>query len=233
MRAIILIASLLLLAACASTPDPNYAAYLEAATAADQREQLVRGSVGDAAAACNNDATCVVAVAGFAALAVQKGGASAGLQPYRKQYHPAWGILGAAVPAVIQGAVAIRSSDNSRDIALGQYDFLANVIGSVTSSPALQPRDPSITVGGDYISGRQHIGDAVGGDQHIGDAIGRDQIGGDQRIGDDIGGDDNSGNSGRIGSPGPFDNSGQCTGDRCQGDGDINPPPPPPDPGEG
>ncbi len=227
-RLLVLLLAVLTLSACASTrTDPHYAAYLQAATADAQRDALARGSIADAAAACNGDDTCVVAVAGFAALAVQgSAGRGANLQPYRKQHHPAWGILGATLPVAIQSAVAWRSSDNSRDIALGQYQMLGGIVGSVVNSPALTPRDPSITVGGDYITGRvgDDVGrDQIGGDQHIGDTVGRDQIGGDQHIGDAIGGDNNAGNSGRIYSPGEFGPT--CTGPRCQGDGDVFPPP--------
>ena len=232
MRTLIIIALALTLAACASTPDPHYSAYLQAVSASEQRDAAARGSIADAAASCNGNETCVVAVAGFAALSMQGGSSRSSVQPYRKQFHPAWGILGQALPVLAQAAVSWHSSDNSRDIALGQYGFLGGVIDSVTSSPALLPRDPSITVGGDYISGS--VGDSVGGDQvggnqHIGDSAGRDLIGGDQHVGDTIGGDDNSGNSGRINSPGPFDNSGQCTGLLCQGEG--TPPPADPDTG--
>jgi hypothetical protein len=244
-RLIVLLLAVLTLTACASTrtrTDPNYTAYLQAATADAQRDALARGSIADAAAACNGDNTCVVAVAGFAALAVQgSAGRSASLQPYRRQFHPAWSIISATLPVAIQSAVAWRSSDNSRDIALGQYQMLGGIVGSVVNSPALTPRDPSITVGGDYITGRvgDDVGrDQIGGDQHIGDTVGRDQIAGGQHIGDAIGGDNNAGNSGRINSPGPFEIGPTCTGTRCQGDGDILPPPrdadngPAPDPGD-
>jgi len=220
MRSIIVLVLLLLLlvVGCASRGgvDPNYAAYLQASQQADQREQLARAAIGDAAASCGNDATCVVAVAGFAALAAQASGQSAALQPYRKQYHPAWGILGAVAPALVNGAVSVRQSDNARDIALGQYDFLGGVISSVTSSPALLPRDPSITVGGD-----QHVGDAIGGSIVGRDQIGRDVIGGDRVDNSGVIGNDN-----RFESPGPIDHSGDnCTGELCQGSGDTNPPP--------
>lgn len=231
LRVAAIVCSVLLLAACASTPNSEYNAYLQAVAAADQREQAARGSIADAAASCNGNETCVVAVAGFAALSLQSGGQrGAGIQPYRKQFHPAWNILGQAIPAVIQGAVSWRQSDNSRDIAMSQHDFIGGMVDSIVSSPALTPRDPSITVGGDYVTGEQHIGDAIGRD-----AIGGDQHVGDWHQGDAIGGDDNSGNSGRINSPGPYDdNSGQCTGTGCQGDGDHGlPVDPEPDPGNG
>lgn len=231
-----LIAFAVLATGCAATaPDPNYAAYIKLVEAERTAEAGRYTSLAAASQSCT-DARCVENVAALTALAMAgRGSAMPSAQIYRKQYHPAWGIVGQAIPALISGAVAWRSSDNSRDIALGQYDFLGGVIGSVTNSPALTPRDPSITVGGDYITGSQHVGDAIGGDYitgQVGDAVGRDQIAGDQHVGDEIGGDrvDNSGligNDNRVGSPGPWDNSGQCTGPLCQGDGDITPPPEP------
>lgn len=231
--------AMLVLSGCAATrPDPNYTAYLQAATADAQHEALARASIADAAASCNGNETCVVAVAGFAAMSIQGARSGAGLAAPPRQLsgaEKAAVLIRSITPlgtAGINGAVAMHSSDNSRDIALGQYNFLGGVVSSVASSPALS--SPSITVGGDYIPGSVGDtvgGDQVGGDQHIGDSAGRDLIGGDQHVGDTIGGDDNSGNSGRIDSPGPFDNSGQCTGVLCQGEGDTNPPPADPDTG--
>lgn len=238
MRLLLLALATVLLAACATGRDPNYSAYLEARQAATQQESATLRAISDASASCGGDATCVVAVAGFAALAARGQAGGGDLRPYVRQ--PSAGeriglaLIGQISP-LASAAVAWRSSDNSREIALGQYDFLGGVVGSLASSPALTP--PSITVGGDYISGQQHVGDtiggdAIGGDQHIGDTVGGDFIGGDQHIGDTIGGDDNSGNSGRIHSPGPYDldTGDRCTGDRCQSPGDDIAPPAPPAP---
>lgn len=231
-----------LLCGCATTPDANYAQYVRFVEQQQTAQQQRFASIAAAADKCSDDA-CVTTVAAFAALAQAGGGnATASLQPYRKTYHPAWNILGASVPALINGAVSWRQTEVNRDVSIAQYSWLGGMMSDLANSPALQPpAAPSITVGGDYVSGRQHVGDAIGGDYitgHVGDAVGRDQIGGNQHIGDAIGRDaiggdriDNDGNIGtdnRIDSPGPIDNSGdECEGEHCQGD-DLPPPPPPP-----
>jgi hypothetical protein len=239
----------LMLGACASTPtaDPNYTARLEfiERQAAADRQQMA--AIAQAAERCSDDA-CVTQVAALAALASVKGGnATPAIEPYRKQFHPAWSLLGAIVPQLANAAVSWHQSDNSRDVSVAQFGFLGGVVRDVAQSPALDA--PNITVGGDYVSGSQHIGDAVGGDYitgHVGDAVGRDQIGGNQHLGDTVGRDqvggdsiggdrvdgDGNYNTGRIDSPGPFDNSNDgddCEGDGCQGSN--NPPPDEPEDG--
>lgn len=240
MRTLTLILALvcLTLGACASGIDPNHAASIRLYDAEREARELRFRSIAATADKCQDDA-CVTTVAAFAALAqAGGGGASAPQVPtYRKQYHPIWNILGASVPTVVSGFVSWKQSENSRDVSLAQYDWLGGMMRDLSQSPALQ--SPSITVGGDYVPGSQHIGDAVGGDYitgHVGDAVGRDQIGGDQHIGDAIGRDviggdriDNAGNLGndnRIDSPGPIDHSGdQCDGTLCQGEDNSQPPP--------
>ncbi len=226
-----------LLVGCATTADPNYNAYVKFVEAQQEAQQKRFASIASTADKCTTD-SCVQQVAALAALA-QAAGASQGasLQPYRKTYHPAWSILGATVPAVINGAVAWRQSEVNRDVQVAQYDWLGGMMRDLSNSSALQPpAAPNINVGGDYIPGSQHVGDTVGGDYitgHVGDAVGRDQIGGDQHVGDAIGRDviggdriDNAGNIGndnRIESPGPYESGDTCEGTACQGEN--NPPP--------
>ncbi|MFY7866419.1 hypothetical protein [Roseateles sp.] len=86
-------------------------------------------------------------------------------------------------------------------------------------------------------------GDLISGTQHIGDTVGRDQISGSQHLGDWRTGDNiardtigrdrtDYGNGNRLDSPGPFDlndvgNRGnRCTGMDCQ---TVNPPDPEPE----
>jgi hypothetical protein len=241
MRFALLLVLIAGLAACASTPDVNYAAYLQAQAAADQRDKAARGSVADAAASCKDDPTCVVAVAGFAALAANGATAAAGgsVKPYVRQ-PGTWerfglAAIGALAP-LAQAYTAVEAGRNNVEIARigAQREVDVTRAWSETTqgvAEAFGMLSPSsqITVGGDYVTGTQHIGDTIGrdligGDQHVGDAVGGDQIGGDNHVGDAIGGNDNSGNSGRIESPGPFEENGDdCTGDHCQGDGDVNP----------
>ena len=243
-----LILSTLLLTACASTPDAGYSAYLDAVRGQQQQTALQMASIADASA-CNGDATCVVAAKGFAALAAQGGSNQAGIQQYQRQPSAAERItLGflSALPGLGQIYATIEAGNRSVDIArigaqreIGIAGAWAGAVGSGNAawSAAFSSLPPTTSVGGDLISGTQHIGDTVsigrdqiGGDQHVGDSVGRDAIAGDQHVGDEsdvtIGRDDNSGNSGRIYADGPFDNSGQCTGERCQGDGDVGPLPP-------
>jgi hypothetical protein len=153
-------------------------------------------------------------------------GNRAPIEQKRVQHHPAWGVLAAVLPAAVQVAGSVYQSQHSRDIALAQYDWLGSAIGSLANSPALQ--GPSITVGGDYVPGSQHIGDAVGGNWTGRDAVGRDNIGRDQRTGDDT--RTNWGTGNRFNAPGPFTDTGngpRCEGDQCQG-GDRFPLPPAP-----
>lgn len=263
---LIILLLLAALAGCAATPDANYDAYLSEVRASRQEKVMERKGIADAAASCAGDATCVVAVAGFAALAAQSGGQGQQIAPYQRQAGAAERIALAtigALPGLGQVFAAIDSGRNAVDIArigaqrdigiAGQWSGAitgtAGAFAGVTSdvANAFAGLPPTTQVGGDLISGTQHIGDsigrdAIGGDQHVGDAIGGDAVGGDQRHGDDIGrdviggdriADSNIGDDNRIGSDGPFtdDNSGQCQGERCQGDGDTFPPPEPePDP---
>lgn len=259
----VLVALAALLVGCAGAPkvDPNYKAYADIVDKQEAAAQARFASLGAAAQHCETDA-CRERIASNLAIviaATNGGGGQGKPEQYRRQHHPAWGILGAVAPQVIPGLTSMRANDNARDIALGQYSFLGNVIRDVTQSPALQ--SPNITAGGHIVYGEQRIGDeygtytgrdAIGGDQQLGDntSAGRDQIAGDQRIGDDIGRDaiagdqhvgdtigrdDNSGNAGnvgddnRIGSDGPFDND-TDNGDRCEGDNCQGVPPPPEDP---
>lgn len=236
---ILIVLALIALAGCAATPDPNYTAYVRFVEQQQVAQQQRYASIAATADGCQDDA-CRTTIAAFAALAqAGSGNSAATLQPYRKQFHPAWNILGASVPALINGAVAWRQSENSRDVSIAQFDWLGGMMSDLANSPALQ--SPSVTVGGHYVTGSQHIGDDISG--HIGDSIGRDVIGGDQHVGDSIGRDviggdriDNRGNLGtdnRIDSPGPIDNSGdRCDGEHCQGDDNSPPPDPAPDDGD-
>jgi hypothetical protein len=237
MRTLIALTLLLTLTACASTrPDPNYLLYRESVQAAQAAEVQRLASISDAAQACNGDATCVVSVAGFAALAAQGGGRAPQLQQYQRQRgageNIAMATLG-ALPGLGQAYAAVDGGRNSVKIArIGaerEVDIAnawAGVVTGVAGSFAGQA--PSTYVGGDLISGTQHIGDWVGRDnagrdQRTGDDIRRDTIGGDRT---DFGG----GN--RFDSPGPWRDTGN--GPRCEGAGcqPVNPPPVDPE-GEG
>lgn len=237
MRTLILLIAIALTAGCASTPDANYNSYLQAHAAAEQREALARDSIADAAD-CNGDATCVVAAKGFAALALAAAGQGSEISQYVRQPSAAerFGLafVGALAP-LANAYVALDAGRNNVDIArIGAEREIAvtqawsDTTTGVAEAFGLLPPSTSITVGRDYITGTQHVGDAIGGDYitgHIGDSVGRDQIDGDQHVGDYTGRDDNSENSGRIYSDGPFEENGDdCTGERCQGDGDVGPP---------
>jgi hypothetical protein len=219
---------LLALAGCASTPDANYSAYIEANARAQQQQAAQLATIADADA-CNGDATCVVAAKAFAAMAVQGAASRQGVSQYVRQRGAAenfgLALLG-ALPALGQTYAAIDAGRNSvriaevnadREVAI--IDSLGAVTGRVADAFALQA--PGTYVGGDLISGQQHIGDTVGrdqiaGQQHVGDwrtgdNIARDTIGRDRT-------DYGSGN--RIDSPGPYDDVGnegpRCTGIGCQ-----------------
>lgn len=216
--------------------DPNYAQYVAAAS--QQRAPTVDP------VACHGDARCVENLAAFAALqAVASGGQANRIAPpvpKRTVGDRVEGIAKAALgvlPGLGGQYVALKSSDNSRDVALAQYGFLGGVVTDVTGAAAtIAQSGPRIDVGGDYVGGDRtetNIGDDfTGGDRHDTD-VGGDQVGGNQRIGDeagrDIAGHDIIDNGGIIGdgndqrqdSPGPIDNSDDgddCTGSDCSVD---------------
>jgi hypothetical protein len=240
MRTLIALALLALLAGCATTkPDPNYLLYREAHLAQQAAEQQRLASISNAAASCKDD-TCVVAVAAVAGMAAQGGGRQAQLQQHQRQAgaleRVTLGALG-ALPGLAQVYATIEGGRRNVDIArinaereVAIVDSLGAVTGRVADAFAVLP--PSTYVGGDLISGTQHIGDTT--------TVGRDQIGGDQHIGDWRTGDDTRrdtiggdridtdfGNGNRIDSPGPYrdigNEGGRCTGIGCQ---TTNPPPP-------
>ena len=227
----------LVLAGCASTPDANYNAYIEANARAQQQQAQQLATIADAEA-CNGDATCVVAAKAFAAMAVQGAASQRGVSQYVRQRGAAESIaisLLGALPGLGQTYAAIDAGRNSvriaevnagREVAI--VEALGGVTGRVADAFAMLP--PSTYVGGDLISGTQHIGDTT--------SVGRDQIGRDQHIGDWRTGDDTRrdtigrdrtdyGSGNRIDSPGPYDDVGnegpRCTGIGCQ---TTNPPPP-------
>jgi hypothetical protein len=239
----ILLAALVVaaLAGCATTaPDPNYSAYVrfvETQSAADHQRFM---SIAGTAESCKSDG-CVQQVAALAALAQAAGGrGGAQLQPYRRD-PSAWERFGlaalGAVPGLAQAYATIDAGRNSVEIARvgAQREIAITEAWSATTTGvagafAGLPPSTSISVGGDYVPGSQHIGDAIGGDvirvgrdniggdQHIGDAVGGDQIGGDRIDGSNIGSDN------RIGSDGPIETGDRCAGELCQA------PPPPPTP---
>ena len=237
MRTLIALALIALLAGCSTTkPDPNYLLYREAHIAQQAAEQQRLASISNAAASCKDD-TCVVAVAAVAGMAAQGGARQASLQQHQRQAGAferiSLGVLG-ALPGLAQVYATVDAGRRNVDIAqinanreVAIVDSLGNVTGRVAEAFSMLP--PSTYVGGDLISGTQHIGDttSVGRDQ-----IGRDQHIGDWRTGDDthrdtIGGDRTDfGTGNRIDSPGPYRDVGnegpRCTGIGCQ---TTNPPP--------
>lgn len=236
---LILVLAVLALSACASTPDANYNAYIEANARAQQQQAQQLSTIADADA-CNGDPTCVVAAKAFAAMAVQGAASQRGVSQYVRQRgaaeNIALGLLG-TLPGLGQTYAAIDAGRNSvriaevnagREVAI--VEALGGVTGRVADAFAMLP--PSTYVGGDLISGTQHIGDTT--------SVGRDQIGRDQHIGDWRTGDDTRrdtigrdrtdtdyGSGNRLNSPGPYRDTGN-TGQRCEGIGcqTTNPPPP-------
>lgn len=235
----------LALAGCASTPDANYSRYVDSIREQQAAEAQQIAALASAAAACNGDSTCVVSVAGFAALAVQGGGARGQqIQQHVRQRGAAesitLGLLG-ALPGLGQTYAAIDAGRNSvriaevnagREVAI--VEALGGVTGRVADAFAMLP--PTTSVGGDLISGTQHIGDTVGrdqigGNQHIGDwrtgdNIARDTIGRDRT---NTNTDYGTGN--RLNSPGPYRDIGN-EGPRCTGIGCQQTPLPEPEDGE-
>lgn len=224
MKKILTMSLVLVLPACAGTQQRNAEMYRQAAIdrqveaklqADKQREQ--HSNYLAQAQACADD-TCRVAIAGFAALAssgTQNQVTQAPPIPYERDGAAKFrDVLSGVVPIVSTlagAAVNFRQSEINRDIQLGQYQFLGSAINSTTTAATnIATAGPRIDVGGDYISGTQHIGDTIAGDGNatrggrIGDDVGRDQISGTQTITQD------SGNGNRTSSPDNSGNGGDC-----------------------
>lgn len=218
----LMIAALLALAlcACASTPNAEYRAYLEASAASEAREAAQLADLKATATACVDD-TCRVAIAAIAGFAAQGVAGRSRPAPFVQQPSTAAKIglaLVGQLGPLANAAVSWHQSDNAARTSEAQYRFLGGAVsdmaavasGATTAAASLVP---SVTVGGDYIAGD---GNATHGAQ-IGDSsavdVGRDQTGGDHADGSVIG-DEN-----RFESPGPIDQSNDgddCTGDSCQ-----------------
>jgi hypothetical protein len=218
LRLILLLLLLPLLAACASTASRNDArwqsyAQITAASAEAQRQSAAEQSAqfNALAAACPvGDGTCVVAVAGFKALA-QAGGtaqpaATIPAPPLERDFaSKARDLLAGVSPlasALAGAAVSYRQSDNALRTAEAQYGFLSNTVGAMAT--VAESAQPNISVGGNW--GDTYGNDYTGGDRTQTD-IGGDSIGGD-RIADSTIGDGN-----RADSPDIDDsyNGGDCT----------------------
>jgi hypothetical protein len=248
MRTLITLAAVALLAGCASSGriDPGYAGYLQAHDRAAERRAGELAAIADATA-CNGDPTCVTAAKAFAALAVSAGrGGDSSPTQYVRQPSAAERVsvaLLGALPGLGQVYATIDAGRNSVRIAevnAGREVTIVEALGGVTGrvADAFAMLPASTYVGGDLISGTQHIGDTIGRD-----AIGGNQNIGDTRIGDDVRRDTigrdrvntntDYGSGNRLNSPGPYRDTGN-TGDRCTGIGcqTTNPPPPDADPAE-
>lgn len=210
--------------------DAFYAAQREAAQARRELQEQREARITALAQACKSD-DCVRDVAREATMsdALMVAGGVASDQPVRQFVRQPGGLERFALAAVgqtgalVQGAVAWRSSDNSVRTAEAQFGFLGGVVRDVSRTAeaafgVLPELGPRIEVGRDYVPGQ--IGDNAGRDQIAGD-----QFQGDWRTGDDtrrdtIGRDriDNAGNLGdgnRQNSP--DDNRVECEGDGCMG----------------
>lgn len=231
---------LALLVGCASTPDANHMASLQAWDRAKQQEAQGLASIADSSG-CGGDARCAENRAAMAAIvAAARGSSSTQVPQYVRQpgavENITLGVLGfgqRAVPAhygyksqraAIAGNVEMARINAGRD--LGMIEAVAGTTDSVAQIIGLMP--PGTHVEGDLISGTQTtVGrDQISGSQHLGDwrtgdNIARDTIGGD-RIDTDYG----TGN--RLDSPGPYRDTGN-TGQRCTGIGcqTVNPLPEP------
>lgn len=202
--------SIALLAGCApAQTKADYQTYIEFVQRQQVAEEARIATIAGTAAGCATD-ECRTHIAALAALSAASHGGKPLPAPPRQEPSTAGKVALALVGQLgplASAAVSWHQSDNATRSAEAQYQFLGGVVQSVVSSPALQ--SPTITVGGDYVSGEQHIGDAVGGDLisgHIGDAVGGDLVSG--QIGDTVGGDQVGGD--------------QIGGDAVDGDGNYN-----------
>lgn len=176
------------LSAGCSTPaavKPGYAAYLEFVGAQQERANAQVAGIAATAQSCT-DARCVEHVAALAALASM--GAGGGGQPTVappprelsgvEKFAAVAGALSPLAATLVTGAVQWHQADASRDVSLAQYGALDHITSTAVGAVADVARGavPSVTVGGDYVSGTQtHIG---------GDLIGRDRVDNRGIIGD-------------------------------------------------
>lgn len=212
MRYLIAALLALFLTACATTEERGYRDYLQAQAAADARADAQLAAIGQQATACGDD-TCRVAIAGFLALSRAGGGGD------HRQIAPpppkaASGILGFTKDLAGLAVNAYLGNESQRTTR-ALYSTFGGIVGAVSGRATIE-------VGGDYISGSQHIGDdvAVGGDYVTGDgnATGRSQIG--DRYGDDYTGRDRVDASTNIDGDGNRINSDDTdNSDRSGGDG--------------
>lgn len=225
MRLLIIAAALVALSACATKPtNDQYRDYLAARTAEAQARSAALTAIAQTATTCTED-SCKVGIAGMAALTINGAGSNAGPQaPPQPQVSTAAKIglaLVGQISPLAAAAVNWHQSDNSTEVQVAQYSFLEGVIANAGN--ALEGLAPSITVGGDYVTGGQ-IGDTIGdgsavdGSQ-VGDNVGRDQSGGDHiDHSGDVGGDWRDASPGPIDQSNPGDGDGDCEGDCSGGD---------------
>lgn len=240
MRYLIILAALAL-AGCATTRvDPNHQASLQAFDRGQQQEALQIAALADASH-CKDD-RCVENTKAMAALvAVARGGqGAAGVPQAPRQLdwtEKAANLSRALTPwggfaVQIEGQRFARDNVRSNNaMQLGVVDRLAGGWERSSTAAATAPREPTYSIGGDFITGTQHIGDTVGrdqisGSQHLGDwrtgdDVRRDTIGRDRT-------DTDYGSGNRLNSPGPYSDVGndgpRCTGIGCQ---TVNPVPEP------
>lgn len=225
---LLILATLTLLAGCGGAAVRNRDAWQQYAEITVKRDeakaQQQRDSVAalaGASAACKGDARCVEHVTAVAALALvgigQGGAGQAPIAPPPREpsgvekFAAVAGALAPIVGTAVTGAVQWHQADTSRDVSLAQYGFLAGTVHDVAGAAAMM--QPSVSVGGDYVSGngnsvtRGHVGDAIGGSVVGGDQIGRDRTSNSGVI--------HTGDGDRYTSPGPYTGP-ICSGDTCQ-----------------
>lgn len=174
---IVMLGAVVFIAGCTS-PEvrPSYASYLEFVGQQQQRDDDRIKSIASAAQSCT-DARCVENVAAMAALAnVAGGGRAATVAPPPREpsglekFAAVAGALSPLAATIVTGAVQWHQADASRDVSIAQYQSLDHIVTGAVDGMAgvATAATPSITVGGDYVSGTQtHIG---------GDSIGRDRV---------------------------------------------------------
>lgn len=193
--------------------DADYRAYLDNVAAAAQRRadrEAERAATASALASqCGGDAVCVTSI-GMALLLGRDGAGAGGGEPMPAAPAPkvsGWdrmvGVVHAVTPLAGIWAGVDAGRQNRRasvETARITWEGMRGIVGDTASAmgAVAAGAQPSITVGGDYVSGTQHHGDyagrdswSVGRDYTGGDRtdVGRDQIGRDQFQGPVAGGD--------------------------------------------
>lgn len=182
---------LLALCACGSTAkrnDARWSQWVQITQASEEAERLAAearsAQFDELAAKCPaNDATCIVAIAGFKALAGDGDGSTTGqipAPPRERDWAEKLGSVAPLIGTLATAAVSWHQLDTSRDVSLSQNSMVTDIVLGTTGAMAdvATNATPTITVHGNF-------GDTYDNDSTT--TVGRDQTGRDHQDGSVVG----------------------------------------------